>query len=54
MRVYFTLGRSPVEANSVVVTVCILCIVGVSDVCPLKRKQARRERESELLLVNSL
>ena len=27
MRVYFTLGRSPVEANSVVVT---LCIVGVS------------------------
>ena len=27
MRVYFTLGRSPVEANSVVVTICI---VGVS------------------------
>ena len=27
MRVYFTLGRSPVEANSVVVTTCI---VGVS------------------------
>ena len=27
MRVYFTLGRSPVEANSAVVTICI---VGVS------------------------
>ena len=27
MRVYFTFGRSPVEANSVVV---IICIVGVS------------------------
>ena len=27
---YFTLGKSPVEANSVVVTICI---VGVSDVC---------------------
>ena len=45
MRVYFTLGRSPVEANSVVLTICI---VGV------KRGQARRERESELRLVNSL
>ena len=30
MRVYFTLRRSPVEANSVVVTIRI---VGVSDVC---------------------
>jgi len=29
VRVYFTLGRSPVEANSVVVTISI-CIVGVS------------------------
>jgi len=48
---YFTLGRSPVEANSVVVTICI---VGVSWMCPLKREQARRERESELQLVNSL
>jgi len=28
VRVYFTLGRSPVETNSVVVTICI---VGVSD-----------------------
>jgi len=27
VRVYFTLGKSPVEANSVVVTICI---VGVS------------------------
>ena len=44
MRVYFTLGRSPVETNSVV----------VGSVCPLKREQARRERESELRLVNSL
>jgi len=30
VRVYFTFGRSPVEANSVLVTICI---VGVSDVC---------------------
>jgi len=44
VRVYFTLGRSSVEANSVV----------VGSMCPLKREQARRERESELRLVNSL
>jgi len=44
VRVYFTLGRSPVEANSVV----------VGSMCPLKREQAGRERESELRLVNSL
>jgi len=37
VRVYFTLGRSPIEA-----------------MCSLKREQARRERESELRLVNSL
>ena len=30
MRVYFMLGRSPVDANSVVVTIHI---VGVSNVC---------------------
>jgi len=30
VHVYFTLGRSPVEENSVVVTICI---VDVSDVC---------------------
>jgi len=30
VRVYFTLGKCPVEANSVVVTICI---VGVSDEC---------------------
>jgi len=44
VRVYFTLGRSPVEANS----------VAVGSICPLKREQARRERQSELQLVNSL
>ena len=70
MRVYFTLGRSPVEANSVVVTICYYqmlsgCVYrfaapSVSGLftlgwmCPLKREQARRERESELRLVNSL
>jgi len=42
--VYFTLRRSPVEANSVV----------VGSMCPLKREQARHERESELRLVSSL
>jgi len=44
VRVYFTLGRSPVEANS----------VAVGWMCPLEREQARRERESEIRLVNSL
>ena len=44
MRVNFTLGRSPVEANSLV----------VGSMCPLKREQARREWEIELRLVNSL
>jgi len=42
VRVYFTLGRSPVEANSVVVTLYS------------RREQAMRERKSELRLVNSL
>jgi len=44
VRVYFTLRRSPVEANSVV----------LGSMCPLKPEQARSERESELRLVNSL
>jgi len=52
MRVHFTLGR--LEANSVVVTICI---VGVSLAgcvhSPLKREQATREREGELRLVTS-
>ena len=51
MRVYFTLGRSPVEANSVVVTIRLFTLGWM---CPLKRKQARRDWESELRLVNSL
>jgi len=62
VRVYLTLGRSPVEANSVVVVVVTICIVNVTVsglftlgwMCPLKREQATRERESELRLVNSL
>jgi len=53
MRVYFTLGGSPVDANSVVVTICIVG-VSLAWMCPFKREQARRERESELRLVNSL
>jgi len=52
MCVHFTLGR--LEANSVVVTICI---VGVSLAgcvhSPLKREQATREREGELRLVTS-
>jgi len=49
-RVYFTLGRFPVEANSVVV------IIGVSlaGCVQLKRQQASREPESELRRVNLL
>jgi len=49
VRVYFTLGRSPVEANYYLFSRCQL-----GWMCPLKREQARRERESELRLVNSL
>ena len=51
MSVYFTLGRSPVEANSVVVTICLFTL---GSMYPLKRELHRRERESELRLVNSL
>jgi len=54
VRVYFTLERSPVEANSVAVTVQSISRCQLGWMCPLKREQARRERESELRLVNSL
>ena len=47
MRAYFTLGRYPVEANSVVVTICIGGVTAWLD-ASIKREQARRERKSEL------
>jgi len=48
----FTLGRFPVEANSVVwYYLYSQCQLGWMS---LKREQTRRERESELRLVNSL
>jgi len=51
VRVYFTLGRSPVEANSVAIRIWVVhAWLDVS----LEREQARRERESELRLVTSL
>ena len=52
MRVYFTFGRYPVEANSVVVTICIVGVSLAGCVHSSVNKPGTNE-ESELRLVNS-
>ena len=53
MRVYFTLGRFPVEANSVVVTICIVSVSLAGYVHSSVNKPGANERVSYDSLTHS-